>query len=263
MFTTLLAAGLGVSLPLQEGVSIDQLQQPETLLPVVFVVVFGGVGTYMVYRGASSIARGGRVVSGDPTEAGDFHLAEGNVELEGTAQPLGETVAAGYTGTEVVAYTYERKERRRDHDPNGGTQTEWRTVEEGGDAVPFEVVDDTGRVAVDPEGADLTFDTEQTGDGGPGTRTYEGRLEPGSTVYVNGVKRDVAEREGPLRDARAAVTGGEDLVVSDTSEGWTAARYFGRGVGQVLFGLVFVGVGAFVAASVLGVPLPFDLGPFG
>jgi hypothetical protein len=257
---TLSAVGLGVSHPLQGGISLDQLQQPETLFPALFVVVFGGIGVYMTYRGASSIARGGRVVAGDPIDAGEFHLAEGNVEVEGTAQPLGETIAARYTDTEVVGYTYERKERRHDHDPNGQNQTHWETVDSGGDAVPFEVVDDTGSVAVDPEGADLTFDTERAG-GGSGTRTYEGRLEPGSTVYVNGVKRDAADSESPLRDARAVVAGGEDLVVSDTSEGWTAARYLGQGVGQLLFGLIFAGVGVFVAASMLGVT-PFDPSSF-
>jgi len=257
---TLSAAGLGVSQPLQEGVSLDQLQQPETLFPALFVVVFGGVGVYMTYRGASSIARGGRVVAGDPIDAGDFDLAEGDVELEGTAQPLGETVTAMYTDAEVLAYSYERKERRRDHDPNGGTRTHWETVDSGGDAAPFQVVDDTGSVAVDPEGADLTFDSERTG-GGAGTRMYEGRLEPGATVYVNGVKRDATDTEGPLRDARAVVAGGEDLVVSDTTEGRTAARYFGRGIGQLLFGLVFAGVGVFVAASMLGVT-PMDPSSF-
>lgn len=262
MLPTLSAAGLGVSLPLQGGVSIDQLQQPETLFPALFVLVFGGVGVYMTYRGASSIARGGRVVSGDPIDAGDFHLAEGTVELEGTAQPLGETVPAKYTDSEVIGYRYEREERRREHRTGDSNQTEWRTVDEGGKAVPFEVVDDTGRTAVDPEGADLTFDMERTGKGDPNTRLYEGRLEPGSTVYVNGVKRDVNAREGPLRDARAAVAGGEDLVVSDTSEGWTAARYLGRGVGQVLFGLVFAAVGVFVAAKILGLPLPIDPSAF-
>jgi len=241
---------------------VDQLTDPETLLPAVFVLAFGGVGCYMCYRGVTSLARGGRVISGDPIEAGDFHLAEGNVELEGTARPLGETVSAPYTDTDVLAYSYERKERRRDHDPDGGTQTRWETVEQGGDAVPFEVVDDTGGVAVDPEGADLTFDTERTGDGGVGTRTYEGRLEPESTVYVNGTKGEVTEREGPLADERAAVGGGEDLVVSDTSEGWTAARYLGRGVGELLFGLVFAAVGAFVGASMLGIPLPVDVSSF-
>jgi len=255
VLTALLAVGRGVSLPLQGGVSVDQLTEPNVLFAGLFLVAFGGVGLFMIYRGASSIARGGRVASGDPIDAGDFHLAEGNVEVQGTAQPLGETIAAGYTGADVIGYSYERKERRRSHSSNG-SQTKWKTVEEGGDAVPFEVVDDSGRVAVDPEGADLTFDSERTGEGGPGTRLYEGRLEPGSTVYVNGVKRDVNEREGPLRDARAAVAGGEDLVVSDTSEGWTAARYLGRGVGQLVFGLVFAAAGAFVAATMLGIVDP-------
>lgn len=254
---------LGVVAPLQSDVSVDQLTEPQTLLPLVFLLVFGGVGVYMTYRGTASLARGGRVVSGDPIEAGDFHLAEGDVELEGTAQPLGDPLTARYTGAEVIAYTYERKERRQKHNTGEGNQTEWRTVEEGGDAVPFEVVDDTGQVAVDPEGADLTFDTERTGEGGAGTRTYEGRLDPGSTVYVNGRKHEVAEREGPLAEERAVVGGGEDLVVSDTSEGWTAARYLAKGVGQILFGLVFAGVGAFVAAQMLGLPLPVDVGAFG
>lgn len=259
MFSTALAVRPVV--PLQGGVSIDRLTQPDVLFPALFVLAFGGVGTYMLFKGVRSLARGGRVVSGEPVDAGDFHLEEGNVELEGEAQPLGETVSARYTGEEVLGYTYKRKERRRDHDPDGGTQTHWETVAEGGDAVPFTVVDETGQVAVDPEDADLTFDEENVG-GGAGTRQYEGTLEPGSTVYVNGVKREVTEREGPLADERAVVAGGEDLVVSDTTEAWTAARYGLRGVGQVVFGLVFAAVGAFVAASMLGIPLPVDPGSF-
>ncbi len=231
------------------------------LLPAVFVIAFGGVGGYLLYKGVSSLVRGGRVITGDPIDAGDFHLAEGNVELEGTARPRDETLSARYTGTDVIGYTYQRKERKRTHDPDGGTQTKWKTVAEGGEAVPFDVEDDTGRATVDPENADLTFDLENVG-GGAGTRKYEGRLEPGATVYVNGEKRDITEREGPLADVRAAVGGGEDLVVSDTTEGWTAARYTARGVLQSLIGLVFASVAAFVVASAFGVPLPIDPASF-
>lgn len=257
MLSTALAVRQAV--PLQGGISVDQLTQPEVLFPALFVLAFGGVGGYMLFKGVGSLARGGRVVSGDPIDAGDFHLEEGDVELEGEAQPLGETVSARYTGTDVLGYTYKRKERRRDHDPDGGTQTHWETVAEGGEAVPFAVADETGQVAVDPEDADLTFDEERAGGSG-GTRRYEGRLEPGSTVYVNGTKREVTAREGPLADQRAVVAGGEDLVVSDTTEAWTAARYGLRGVGQVLFGLVFAGVAVYVVASALGIPVPVDPG---
>jgi hypothetical protein len=51
--------------------------------------------------------------------------------------------------------------------------------------------------------------------------------------------------------------GGEDLVVSDTTENWTAMRYGVRGVGQVVVAAVALLMAGFVLARALGVPTPF------
>ncbi len=241
--------------PLQSG--SNGSTDTGALLLGLFALMFAVVGLYYVYKGATNLRRGGQVVTGDPIDAGDLDLAEGAVELEGTARPRGETVSAWYTDTDAIAYRYERKEKRH----SSGEGASWQTVREGQVAVPFDVEDETGCAPVDPEDADLSLDLENTG-GGSGTKKLEGRLEPGSTVYVNGVKREVTAREGPLADAYEAVGGGEDMVVADTTETWTAARYGARGVGQVVIGLVLAGVGAAMGAVALGVPLSVFEGPF-
>lgn len=209
------------------------------------------------------------VFIGDADDGLGIDRESGPVELEGTADVIGETVRTPLTETSCLAYEYEIEERR----PGTG----WSTVDRGRDAVPFRLTDDTAGVRVDPTGARLALSTTETVtvDGTEATpdigrpdretetravtdddvpeirhvsyrdhRYRERRLEPGDDVYVVGEARyDVDARE-EMRDVNAVVENGPrtvTFVVADgprIDAGWRLLKPAAKllGVGAVLIG---------------------------
>lgn len=182
-------------------------------------------------------------------------MALGRVELHGRAQGKGE-LAAPFTGVACVWYRYQIEQEVR-----GRHGRSWRTLDQGSsEAWPFYLEDDTGRVLVDPEGAQVdvprdyrSIDPALTGPIGgflnergidPDTffgfrkklRFSEWHIAPGEQVYVLGVARErgglVHERRVRIAEKLAALKSDPEAMAHFDSDGdgrvsaeeWEVAR---------------------------------------
>lgn len=255
----------------------------------VMLVLFGGVfavvGLFVLGKGLDEFRLVSHVLRNDPVPVRDLPGRSGPVEIEGTVAVADghDPVRSPFTDTECLAYEYEAEEYQ-----SRGDDSSWRTLDEGGEQVPFRVEDDTGAVRVDPAGADFRLEEHAirvdageepperiaryvaaTDDVDPqegsvdlvvtelnygnDQRFVERRLDPGEEVYVYGTARRAPGGGWGSRLVDATVGDGDAVpafVVSDTSERGTAWRIGKRAVSMVAFGLVFAGFGA--AAVVLG-----------
>ena len=205
------------------------------------VVAFGGAGLVAIWWGAVNLRDGFEIWSHDPVDAAAVRHESGVVEVAGTATPLHDTVTAPYSNEDCLVYDYERKERRDDFDDDDDDTSEWHTVDSGADSVPFLVEDDSGRVPVDPDGANVSMsDTDYSSS--TRTKQIEGRLDPGETVHVFGHKH--TDGDGALSDESVHVGDGDEVNyrIADTSGGRAVLRLFAKGTGAVVFGAVFLGV---------------------
>lgn len=216
---------------------------------LVGVAVFGIGGLVAVAWGALHFRDGYAMWTNDPVDAAQVRYEDGVVEVTGTANPLHDTIEAPYSNESCLAYEYKRKERRDDHaHDDDDTGPDWRTVDSGSSSVPFVVEDESGTVAVDPEGADISMDDT---DYSSRTRTkrLEGRLDVGETVHVFGHHRQAAE--GDLADEPVHIGDGDQVNfrIADTSGGRAVLRVLAKGAGSVVFGAIFVGVAGFILLS--------------
>lgn len=206
--------------------------------------VGGMLGVYLVVWGVNGVRRALAVWANDPIPIDEAHLADGTIEVEGTAEPLSETLRSPYDGADCLAYGYSKKRKEREKNEDGEYETKWRTVDSGDDAVPFLVSDDTGSIPVDPAGATLGLDTEysdRTGD----VKRSEKRIDPGDGVHVIGRKIPAVESDADLGDARTYIGDGEEVPtfrVTNGGELETVARMFGRSAGSVALGVVLIAV---------------------
>lgn len=224
------------------------------------VAGLGLVGLWLLYRGLSNLRSGFVIWSNDPIDAAAVRHESGVVEVQGSVKAIdGQTLSSKYTNTDCVAYDYTHKEKQHSHDPDDhGSDTEWRTVDSGSNSRPFYVTDGSGQVAVDPEGAKISLDSESVASGG-GTRKSEGRLEPRDQVHVYGQKRE--DQEAAPGEESVYIGDGEEtgrFTVSDTTEGRTVLRYVVKGAGMVVVALIFLGITGF-----LGNGLAQELGLMG
>jgi len=231
--------------------------------PVVGVAALAlvAIGAYITYRGLENLQKGWTIWQSDPIGAGEVEYEDGAVEVQGTVEQLeAELLTTKYTDTPAVAYDY----RLEKHEENRSTESgpEWQTVDSGTEAQPFYVTDETGSVAVDPDGGTVSLDTEKVSGGseidvGPvdasTSKRYEGRLAPDDQVHVFGQKRN-AQRDGPGDERHYIGDGGETatFTISDTTEGRTVMRFLGRGIGLVVFGLAAIAVGAILSLVFIG-----------
>jgi hypothetical protein len=211
------------------------------------IVVFGGAGLVAIWWGVVNVRDGFDIWSHDPVDAAAVRHESGVVEVSGTATPLHDTVTAPYSNEDCLAYEYERKERRQDFDDDDNT-SEWRTVDSGEDSVPFLVEDDSGRVPVDPDGANVSM-SERDYSSSTRTKQEEGRLDPGETVHVFGHKH--TDDDGVLSEEPVHVGDGDEVNyrIADTSGGRAVVRLFAKGAGAVVFGAVFLGVAGYVITT--------------
>ncbi len=148
-------------------------------------------------------------------------MALGRVELEGRAEARAE-LAAPLTGLACVFFRYEIEEEQR-----SGRHRRWKTIARGdSNAQGFYLADGTGRVLVDPTGAELALDCDwsqtnpRVGPALAGTlarhglasegwlfarrrRFREWRIAAGDPVYVLGVAQT---RPGLAEERRAKIT---------------------------------------------------------
>jgi hypothetical protein len=215
-----------------------------------FSALFGLVGLGAVGYGMLQLSRAYRIWSNDPIPAAEVHTETGVVELEGTATELEGTTTSKYTTTDCLAYSYEKKKRR--HDPDPDDTDDWHTVDSGGDRVPFLVTDETGTVAVDPAGADLSINQDRISSS-YNTRTYESRLDCGEQVHVYGHKHEAVEEGEQLGDHRIYVGDEAETMfrISDTSETRAILRLVGSGLVLGVVGVVFFAVGVGVGTGTI------------
>ena len=231
--------------------------------PVVGVVALAltALGAYITYEALKNLQRGWTIWQSDPIDAGDIEYKDGVVEVQGEVEELeDELLTTKYTDTPAVAHDYRLQVHEDDRSGNEGA--EWQTVDSGTEAQPFYVTDETGSVAVDPDGAAVSLDTEKISGGseidiGPVDastgKKYEGLLTPGDRVHVFGQKRH-AQGDGPGGERYYIGDGGETdtFSVSDTTEIRTTMRYIGGGLSRLTLGLAALAVGGFLALVLLG-----------
>ncbi|MBV0924693.1 E3 ubiquitin ligase family protein [Halomicroarcula limicola] len=242
------------------------------VLPQLVALGFAAVAAYLLYTGGRELTTVYHVLRDDPVEVRTLHGHTGPVEIEGTAVEGDEgTVTAPFTGSPCLAYTYEVEELR-----SSGKSESWHTLDEGMGGVDFVVDDGTGRVRVDPSGADVRLE-DHTVTVPPGTelpdrlaeyvaatdavdaqdrtvnllvteinvgnkqRFTERRLDVGESVYVYGQARrgPAVEWGSNLVDALVGDGNGTPVfVISDTSERGTAWRIARGGLWRVGLALV-------------------------
>ncbi|GCF14890.1 hypothetical protein Harman_28250 [Haloarcula mannanilytica] len=256
------------------------------VLAQLVAVVFLAVGAVLLARGGRELRTVVHILRNDPVPVGSLDGYTGPVEITGTAVADEEagTVTAPFTGSKCLAYTYEVEEYR-----SSGKHSSWETLDEGQGGVDFVVDDGGARVRVNPDGADVRFESQSV-TVSPGTelperladyverteaveaqdgsvnllvteislgnkqRFTERRLDVGEDVYVYGqaMRGPATEWGSNLVDAVVGDGDGTPVfVISDTSERGTAWRIARGAITETVFGLVIVAAGVFVLLSVL------------
>jgi hypothetical protein len=255
---------------------------------VVFLIVmlaFGALGVYTLSKGGLRLRKVFHILRNDPRPVRELQTYRGPVEIQGRAvEGDNGTVEAQFSGSRCLAYNYEVEELQSSNNNHN-----WETLDVGAGGVEFVVEDDTGRVRVDPAGADFHFEdhtvTVHPGEELPDRladfvarspdvepqnetldlqitelntgnrqRFIERRLDVGEDVYVYG-----QVRQGPSgawgSDLVDALVGRGDetpvFVISDTDESGTARRIARDGILKVVIGVVALGVS--VLSAFLGV----------
>ena len=125
---------------------IPPVEDPLETWTYIFIAFVGGVVLFVYgfreYRRRSLIAN-------TPTSK-IRSLAVGVVEVEGDAKPNGGVFESPFSGEDCVLYEYQIEEYR-----DTGDGSDWVTIDSGQTDEPFYIDDGTGKVMVDPEGADL------------------------------------------------------------------------------------------------------------
>ncbi|MFQ5935061.1 MAG: GIDE domain-containing protein [Acidiferrobacterales bacterium] len=144
---------------------------------------------------------------------------QGYVELEGLGRLMdGPPIVAPLSGLSCVWYRY-RVERHETYYDRGRTRHRWVTLESGESSEIFWLEDDTGRVVIDPEGAEITpkhKDVWRSHSGligfarqpahivsylashpsGHRYRFTEERINPGDCVYAIGLLKNIRSHAG-------------------------------------------------------------------
>mgnify|MGYP001567447363 CR=1 FL=1 len=176
------------------------------------ITFLAGGALYLGWRAFRSLHNARIIVDIPTSKARSAH--QGYVELEGVGRLMdGQPIVAPLSGLPCVWYRYQIEERVTTHS-GGRTQRRWVTVERGQSDEVFWLEDDTGRVAVDPEGAEVTprhkdvwhsrslmaalplttainaFLAAHTGSNP--YRFTEERIKPGDPVYALGLLKNVS-----------------------------------------------------------------------
>ena len=131
-------------------------------------------------------------------------VAMGLAEIKGHA-PGAATMTAPLSGTPCHYYRYQVEEERQ----SGKSGRQWVTIDQGKSNVPFHVEDPTGRILVNPEGADIllqrSYQKLERGEGwfGRRRRYREWRIDPAEFVYVLGTVSKMRDR---VDERRALLT---------------------------------------------------------
>jgi hypothetical protein len=236
------------------------LQGPGTLELLVAGIGGVAVGTYVVVNSPGPLLKARDIATNEETPAAEVASEDGVVEVEGTAQPLEETLQSPHTDTECLAYDYRKKRIEHhdsgvdDFDDHGADHDDHRTVHQLAHdhaTVPFRVEDESGSVPVDPTGANL--DIEQDEHDGSGQIVHEeSRIDIGETVHVWGQRVDGADAVG---DSSVAVGDGPevDYRIGTGSEMRAVAQKGIQGLAGFVVGLLMIVGGLAALGIVIGV----------
>ncbi|MFB6222817.1 MAG: GIDE domain-containing protein [Haloarcula sp.] len=254
------------------------------VLPQLVGLVFLIFGGFLLVRGGRELRTVFHILRNDPMPVRSLDGYTGPVEITGTAAADEDAgaVTAPFTGSECLAYSYEVEEFR-----SSGKHSNWETLDEGQAGVDFVVDDGTGRVRVNPNGADVRFESQSV-TVAPGTelpdrlaeyverteaveaqdgslnllvtevnlgnkqRFTERRLDVGEEVYVYGLAQRGPATEWGSSLVDAVVGDGDGtpvFVISDTGERDTAWRVARGGVLETALGLVATGIGGIALLS--------------
>ena len=92
----------------------------------------------------------------------DIVAVEGTAVPSSTTNPEAEMLAAPFSGTDCLAYTYSVQEKKElsNSDLPRSADGAWVIRDQGRDAVTFAVDDGTGQLRVRPDGAELQFEAD-------------------------------------------------------------------------------------------------------
>lgn len=79
----------------------------------------------------------------------------GRVEVQGIIRNFEETTFAPFSNTPCVYIKFSIEEEREYKDEEGRIRHRWETLDSSTHSIPFFVEDETGRILVDPKGADI------------------------------------------------------------------------------------------------------------
>jgi len=213
---------------------VDQIQEAlsEDGMTIALVALVFLFCLYTFVKGFGLFREAYKIKSRDVTPANEVYLADGVVEVEGTAEVLDETVQSPYTNTDCLVYEY-KKERDDGHTGDDTHDSGMTTVDSGSEEVPFLIADGTGDVAVDPTGAEFMLGTDDV-EGGTREKKHENRIEPGNPIHVTGQKREAAEQRDDGLDQQRCYVGDGDRVsqyrITDGSETWAVVGLVAKGV---------------------------------
>lgn len=267
--------GIGLT-PLEEGVialsAIGPFASQEELILTIVMGAMFLAGTFFVYGSIKQIKTPIAVALNRPIGAGEVADADGVVEIQGTAQPLdtlgGEWDDSDGSGGDTVEGDGEESENsgpilyvereveiteRKGHNDSAKNRT--RTIDRTRELNPFLVVDDTGEVAVDPRGADLSLREKRVTRGGRRQR-YRKQIRPGDSVHVYGHKHTASDPEDAPGDDSHYVGKGSIFVISDGSQLRTVFRGVRKSIGMLVLGTFLLVISALVLLTqVLGVAI--------
>jgi len=126
---------------------------PRVIAAVIAVLALAAV--VAAWRARRNL-RQARLIEDTPTSKARS-AAQGYVEFEGIGKQMdGPPIIAPLSGTSCVWYRYLIEEQVTTYNNKGRSQTHWATVDKGESTEVFWLEDATGRVAIDPEGAQVT-----------------------------------------------------------------------------------------------------------
>ncbi len=111
------------------------------------------VGLFLFLNGFQALRRR-RTMQNTPTSK-IRSVAMGRVEVYGAIVPFQEITQAPISGTTCVYFDYRIEERHEYKDEHGNLKESWQEIDSGKWSVPFFVQDDTGKILVDPKGAQI------------------------------------------------------------------------------------------------------------
>ncbi len=181
-------------------------------------------------------------------------LAAGLVELKGRAVPR-EAFIAPFSKRRCVLYDYREEELRvrREWDPmtrKSITVREWATVRTESKAARFYLEDATGRVLVDPKGADVEGTRVFHEPSVPRRRHTERAIACNSIIYILGTAAENPEKpfSGTASDAIMIRKGDaqKDFIITPLSEGQVVWGYRIRFAATLLSGMVLLALGGWL-----------------